>query len=855
MINGALEFDGTEDYVEVADNETLQQWERFTIAAWINQYESRSSGMRIIDKCTAGTSNGPHMDTYPGTVIRSCSGSSCDSTPSQHTLNEWHYVAVTYDQGDKKIYVDGLLEQTATTSSPLAGNTISLTIGCDSNKANLFMGMIDEAAYFGRVLTEDEILVAMEGLGADPRPQAFGPNPKDGTMLDVTWANITWRAGDLAVSHDLYFGTSFDDVNKGAEGTFVGNLATTSQIVGFMGFPVPDGLQPGTTYYWRVDVNDADPNSPWKGDIWSFWIQPNTAYDGIPTDSEINVLQDVTLSWTPGMGASLHQVYFGDNLDEVSTASGAMLQTDTTYTPGALEVEKTYYWRVDEFDSAGTTHTGDVWSFTTVPQIEITDPSLVGWWTFDEGQGTTAVDWSGHGNHGSVMNTTDPLWVDGYQITAMDMAGAAYVHVDGDAWSTIENEATIALWVYGNPDRMPQNNSAFWAHDGSNRVFQAHIPWGDSNVYFDTGGSGYDRINKVATAAEYEGRWRHWTFVKNATTGEQLIYLDGVLWHSGTGMTMPMVNVTEFTIGSANSGGNIFPGMIDDVRLYNKALTAEEIQQVMLGNTKLAGSPVPDTGAIVDIRDISSLSWSKGDTAASHDVYFGTARDAMELQGNQTATTLSLADLVEFGGGDYYWRIDEIESGGTVIAGTVWKFTVPDYLIVDDFESYNDLNEDEEGSNRIYLTWIDGFGTTTNGAIAGNLDPPFMSAGHNSAQAMPLGYDNAGKTSEATRTLTSKKDWTVQGVTKLVIWFSGDSANAADRMYVALGNAVVYNSDDAATQDTGWNEWVIDLQEFDNQGANLSNVTSLTLGIGTRNAPVATGGTGTVEFDDIRLIR
>ena len=242
MINGALEFDGTEDYVEVADNETLQQWERFTIAAWINQYESRSSGMRIIDKCTAGTSNGPHMDTYPGTVIRSCSGSSCDSTPSQHTLNEWHYVAVTYDQGDKKIYVDGLLEQTATTSSPLAGNTISLTIGCDSNKANLFMGMIDEAAYFGRALTEDEILVAMEGLGADPRPQAFGPNPKDGTMLDVTWANITWRAGDFAVSHDLYFGTSFDDVNKGAEGTFVGNLATTSQIVGFMGFPVPDGL-------------------------------------------------------------------------------------------------------------------------------------------------------------------------------------------------------------------------------------------------------------------------------------------------------------------------------------------------------------------------------------------------------------------------------------------------------------------------------------------------------------------------------------------------------------------------------------------------------------------------------------
>ena len=114
-------------------------------------------------------------------------------------------------------------------------------------------------------------------------------------------------------------------------------------------------------------------------------------------------------------------------------------------------------------------------------------------------------------------------------------------------------------------------------------------------------------------------------------------------------------------------------------------------------------------------------------------------------------------------------------------------------------------------------------------------------------------YDNAGKTSEVTKTLTSGKDWTEQGVTKLVVWFSGDSGNAADRMYVALGNAVVYHPDDAATQDTGWNEWVIDLTEF--TGVDLTNVNTITLGFGTRNAPVATGGIGTVEFDDIRLIK
>jgi hypothetical protein len=236
-------------------------------------------------------------------------------------------------------------------------------------------------------------------------------------------------------------------------------------------------------------------------------------------------------------------------------------------------------------------------------------------------------------------------------------------------------------------------------------------------------------------------------------------------------------------------------------------------------------------------------------------VYFGTDRDALELKGNQAGTSLSLADLVEFGGGDYYWRIDEVAADGTITTGTTWKFTVPDYLIVEDFESYNDLAEDDPASNRIYLTWMDGFGTTTNGAVAGNLDVPLMAPGRDSAQSMPVSYDNAGKTSEVTKTLTSGKDWTAQGVTKLVVWFSGDSANAADRMYVALGNAIVYHPDDAATQDTGWNEWVIELQDFADQGVALTNVGSITIGFGTRNAPAVDGGIGTVEIDDISLTK
>ena len=192
---------------------------------------------------------------------------------------------------------------------------------------------------------------------------ATNPNPTDGAIYPDTWANLSWWPGDLAVSHDVYLGENFDDVNDGAEGTFQGNQPSTNFVVGFPGFAFPDGLIPGTTYYWRIDeVNDTDPNSPWKGDVWSFTVPPKIAYDPDPPDGANFIDPNVELSWTPGFGAKLHTVYFGDSFDDVNDAAGGLSQVPATHTPGTLELEKTYYWRVDEFDGV-VTRKGDVWSF------------------------------------------------------------------------------------------------------------------------------------------------------------------------------------------------------------------------------------------------------------------------------------------------------------------------------------------------------------------------------------------------------------------------------------------------------------------------------------------------------------
>ncbi|NOR67466.1 MAG: hypothetical protein GQ528_08925 [Woeseiaceae bacterium] len=272
------------------------------------------------------------------------------------------------------------------------------------------------------------------------------------------------------------------------------------------------------------------------------------------------------------------------------------------------------------------------------------------------------------------------------------------------------------------------------------------------------------------------------------------------------------------------------------------------------------GNPQPANGA-TDVQMTAILSWTSADNAASHELYFGTDADAVN---NATAASPEYIGARALGSESYdpgklawdtayYWRVDEVYAAETV-KGLVWSFATADFISVDDFEAYNDVDPPDPNSNRIFDKWIDGFGTTTNGALVGNDMPPYaeQTIVQSGTQSMIYRFDDAGKASEATLAV-ARRDWTEQGVTKLSVWVRGSSANAADRVYVALnGTAVVYHDDSAATQLAGWNEWVIDLATF---GVSLTNVNSITIGIGTQNSPAPGGGAGTMYFDDIGLIK
>ncbi len=693
--------------------------------------------------------------------------------------NDWTFCAVVIEPDKATFYVNGVAGSVNTINHGPNNWNANIYLGGDftyAANARKMNGALDDVSLWSRALTADEIMAVMKGLVA--YPTASGPDPRDGAMLNATWVTLTWRAGDFAVTHDVYLGDNFEDVDNGTADTYRGNQASTMLIAGFAGFPYPDGLVPGTTYYWRIDeVNEADPNSPWKGDVWSFWVPPKKAYGASPSDGAEFVTENVTLSWTGGFGSKLHTVYFGDDFDAVSNASGGGPAAATTFKPAALELGKTYYWRVDEFDPP-LTHTGDVWSFTTLPDIPIADPDLMGWWKLDEGQGTTAVDWSGHGRNGTFQG--EPVWVAGIDGGALEFDGSSHV----DTGYT-ENLATytISCWVKS-PDAPSGASPSGPLHREQNYQFN----WNHGNDVFR--GAAAMNVGGTWQAASYmplqANNWYHLAATYDGTSFKA--YRDGVLITTTPVTGAPNAESNTLKLGRHAAAAQFFTGTVDDARVYNRALTAEEIVKVMRGDPYVAWNPSPANNSTPNVKDAVPLTWSAGDNASQHDVYFGVDKDAVDdadasdatgvYRGRQNGTTFTPAEPIEWGTGPYYWRVDEINTDGSISEGRLWDFAVADFILVDDMESYTD---DDAAGEAIWQHWIDGFGVAANGSQVGYVLPPYaeQSIIHGGRQSMPLAYANTGgvTNSEAELKLTASRNWTEDGVAELSIWFQGQAGS------------------------------------------------------------------------------
>ncbi|MHC4229165.1 MAG: LamG domain-containing protein, partial [Planctomycetota bacterium] len=605
---GAFMFDAGDDQIVVPSNETLDIQDQITMMAWINPGANLTADWRTIV--------GKSPTNVLGNTTFSYDFRSDNSGVLRFSLNiggwqfilgptlvqdTWYHIAGTYDGQEMILYLDGEPIGTAAASGQINVTPDPVCVGNIVNAAGAtqneyWSGIIDEVRIWDRALSDEEVKINME-LGREQlvgsMPLAIRPEPADGAMHEDTWVNLRWIPGELAVSHDVYIGDNFDDVNDRLGDTFQGNQTGVFVVAGFPGFAFPDGLVPGTTYYWRIDeVNDADPNSPWKGNVWSFWVPPKKAWEPDPADGAGFLDADVTFNWTAGFGTKLHHVYFGDNRDEVSNAAGALPQADATFTAGTLELDKTYYWRVDEFDGV-TTHKGDVWAFTTMPVIAVSN------------EGTNALDWSGHDNHGTLVG---PRWTvpgrlgDG----ALDLAGG-YVAIRNLSYDDPNDTAvTVCAWVRTSSSATQYivsfDRDNYWRLEiNGTGAGPGQVGW---DVMTSSGQVDYGSVTRVD-----DGAWHHLCGVFD--NGRSTIYIDGIAEPSATGGPTFGSGNTRFGFIGANSeatsfdgsrgGGSPVSGEIDDIRIYNTALTQDQIILVMRGDPLLAWNPSPTDGSIPDI--------------------------------------------------------------------------------------------------------------------------------------------------------------------------------------------------------------------------------------------------------------
>ena len=790
----ALQFaDGS--HVAVPGYEGILGTHARTSTAWINVTKISAS---IITWGPSGEGTKWVMRTHndPATLRLECGRGNTYGT-TDLVDGEWHHVAAvledddTPDVSEVKLYVDGKLDPKMEGGIPRQMNTSSggeFRIGYDlNNTGRTFDGMIDDVRIYDRALSADDIQALIDNPGGTVT-QALAPNPEDGSIIESTWVNLVWTPGDLATSHQLYMADNFEDVDNGVESALQGNPTTAIATLGLPGFPFPDGFVPGTTYYWRIDeVNDNEPDSPWKGSIWRFSVRPKFAWRPAPADGALFVEPGVSLTWDPGVGSALYFVYFGDNFEDVNSATGAATITKTTYEPGQLEQGKTYYWRVDSSDGM-TVHRGKVWSFTTtVP---------------------------GGGLIGEYFNTMNPV---GQPVLKRIDPSIDIDYGTNSPEPNLVDEDFFSVRWRGELQVAFSEVYTFYTrtNDGSRL-------WIDDKLIVDK----WAWVNRVVD-----------------TRGEPIELVGGQRYS---------IRMELF-----NEDGDAEAHLLWESASQSKAI----IPSAAFSLPVRAGAPSPSNGA-VDTRQTMNFSWSPGDAAASHDLYFSTDEDAVKNADTSSPEYKVAKDLgsESYDPGQlqwnttYYWRVDEVNNTNpdSPWVGNVWSFTTANFLIIDDFELYNDINPDEPESNRIFNVWIDGYDDPTNGSIVGYADPSFAEQiiVHSGGQSMPMSYDNsaAGK-SKATLTLTSNRDWTVNGVNTLTIWFRGDTDNAAEQMYVTLNGTarVDHDNPDAATV-LGWTVWNIDLSRFADQGVDLTNVNSITLGLGS-----VTGGTGIMYFDDIRL--
>jgi hypothetical protein len=567
---------------------------------------------------------------------------------------------------------------------------------------------------------------------------------------------------------------------------------------------------------------------------------PRTALEPNPADQATEVAPDVILSWKPGQYASKHNVYFGTTSADVNAATTtnhpnvqiSLNQDANTYDPyGLLTFGLTYYWRVDEVNAPPTltVFTGPIWSFTVeTPAYRIT----------------------------GTINATASSYM-----TGMEPAKT----IDGSGINTANDQHgtdATTMWL---SDTTPQPT---WIKYQFDKIYKLHEMWvwnSNQNVESSFG------LGIKSVKVEYSTDGANWTQLTGVSEFNQApgaaTYVHNTTVNFG-GVAAKYVRITALS----NWKGLVQQYGLSEVRFFYIPTQARE--------------PNPtngQTGAVLN----PVLRWRAGREAVQHKLYFSTK---MQDVNDGTVTPINIpagSSYASYGplsldlGRTYYWKVNEVNNTAatTTWPGDVWSFSTAGFLVVDNFEDYNNSSP-----KRVFQTWLDGVGYSADEyfPVAYNGNGSGASVGHDiwtpgttytnimettirhgDLQSVPLYYNNTNSPyySETKRIWTTPQNWNQGGGKILTLYFYGDpNNNINEPMWVRLtdqngNNKKVtygkYTDEDVSSLATAtWREWNISLADF--TGVNPAQIKEIAIGIGDP-AGTSPKTSGKVYLDDIRL--
>ncbi|MHC4519461.1 MAG: LamG-like jellyroll fold domain-containing protein, partial [Planctomycetota bacterium] len=892
---GCFAFNGSDSYVEldrpVQDDFTIMAWIKTDTDGLAGNQAYQGSGLFWSD---VGGVSDDFVIAVLGTKFSFFVGNPDVSVTSNGDIvtGEWIHVAAVRDTGAgvNSIYLNGTLDNSINHSNagPVDAQPL-FVIGSNTLDQRFYTGLVDEVRIYDVVLVEEEIQTAMRGIGSEVASEPAPATEQIDVPRDVV---LRWTAGEFAQTHDVYFGTSFDDVNDADRANSLGVLASQGQSDTAYD---PDGLlEFGQTYYWRVDeVNGAPDSTIFKGEVWFFTAEP-FAY---PVE---NIIAISNATSEPGSEPDRTVDGSGLNSDDQHSTANADMWLGVP--SGADPVYIQY-----EFDRVYKLHEMLAWNHNSMFELllgfGIKDVTVecsadgVDWAALADAQlaqatgksdyaANTTVDLAGvparfvrltvnsaYGMTGQVgLSEVRFMFIPAHAREPQPASGAVDVNVGTDlAWRAGREAASHEVY-FSTDQQAVADGTALVDAVAESRYDPGELDLG-TTYYWKI-----DEVNEAEAISAWDGDL--WAF----TTQQYIViddmesyddeenrifdtWLDGFVNGSGSTVGYFEAPFAETTI--VNSGRQSMPLEYDNSAspFYSEAeldlgsmnLTTNGADRLRVFVSGQAPAFYESADGTILMNAIGTDIWDSADEfryahknltgdgsmIARVDALDGSPSGwakagVMIRQSTAGGSTHSFMCMTGGDGNGASWQGRPTENAASVNSDATSPVAPPYWVRID-----------RAGDSLTGFISPDGDTWTQLGdarAIA-MTDPVLIGlalTSHNSGQATSVALSNVSTTGNVTG------NWDVAE-----IGVAQPAGNDIAPLYVALedsnGNvATGTNPDENIVGRSGWNEWIIPFSELG--GVNLSRAAILYIGVGDRDNPVA-DGTGLIFIDDVQVGR